>query len=99
MPGYQKTLRKKGSEKMENDLLEVYVTKYALTKGVQKRRVKLTSVSGMVKDSEEGHLYYHGKGKDWHYTLSAATKKAIEMKTKKVKSLKKQIHKLEALAF
>lgn len=87
------------SKKMEMDLLEVYVTRYALTKGIQKRIVKLTHTPEMVGDSKESHLFYHGEGDDWHYTLKAAIKRANEMKRKKVENLKKQLYKIEALEF
>ena len=43
--------------------------------------------------------YYHGEGKDWHRTKDSAIKQAEEMKQAKIKSMKKQLDKLENMKF
>ncbi len=85
-------------EKEIFEVFEVYVTKYALTKGIQKCTVKTTSIDGMLEDVKNPYRYYSGgEGKDWHMTLDKAIAKAIKMKNKKVKTLEKQIEKLKEM--
>lgn len=99
MYNHNQDFKLKEFNKMGKQILEVYVTRYALTKGIQKRTVELTHTTEMVVDSKERHLYYHGEGNEWHYTLKAAIKRANEMKKKKIETLKKQLRKIEALEF
>lgn len=77
----------------------VYVTKYALTKGIQERMVMLTTIDDMVGDVEHSLICYHGEGRDWHRTRESAVKRAEEMRKKKIASLKRNITKFEKLTF
>ena len=77
--------------------MKVYITKYALTSGIEEIEVELCSDS-MVRDMAHSR-YFHGDGKDWHRSLESAKTKAEEMRNKKIASLKKQIDKLERLEF
>ena len=52
---------------------------------------------GMIRTDDGAH--FHGEGKDWTRTKEAAAARAEEMKAKKIKSLKKQIEKLERMKF
>lgn len=79
--------------------LTVFVTRYALTRGIQERKVKETSVEGLLEDIEVTQLCYHDEGRDWHKTREEAVKKAEEMRQKKIQSLKKQIEKIENITF
>ena len=80
--------------------MKVWITKYALTKGVIETDGELTSsdsVSVLNRDlSLPTHWFYKG---DWHSDEQSAIKKAEEMRQKKIESLKKQIKKLEEMRF
>ena len=82
----------------------VWITKYALTKGIHQAEFK-----GFFEESEGvfdettveindtfNTLYFKG---DWHKTEAEAKKKANEMRLKKIKSLEKQIERLKKLEF
>jgi len=53
----------------------------------------------MIEILNSRYEYYHDEGKDWHTDKESAIKKAEEMKQKKIKSLKRQIEKLENMKF
>lgn len=83
---------------------KVYVTKYALTKGIQER------VMNVVKLDFDDNIYYARalESFDWtsfrigteaFLTKEEAIKKAEKMRIRKIKSLKKQIEKLDKLKF
>lgn len=80
--------------------MKVWITKYALTKGIIEADGGLTS-SESVSILNRGlplptHWFYKG---DWHSDKKSAIKKAEEMRQKKIESLKKQIEKLEGMRF
>jgi hypothetical protein len=89
---------------MKNEDITAWVTKYALTDGIQK-------VSGTVRHETSSDMLsyqarngYHGwtalvHGKDWHRTPEAALARAEEMRKAKIASLKKSIAKLEVIKF
>lgn len=83
---------------------KVYVTKYALTKGIQEM------VMNVVNSDFDDNIYYARKrcrfelisfriGIEAFLTKEEAIKKAEDMRDKKIKSLKKQIEKLDKLKF
>jgi hypothetical protein len=85
--------------------MEVYITKYALTKGILKldgersnscasMLVVRTKVPGRTYDN-----YYHGEGRDWHRTLEGAKQKAEAMRKKRLVSLENSMEKLKKLKF
>lgn len=84
---------------MERTRFTVFVTKYALTKGIFEREVEdcfdispdLVSVVGSWSE------YYHAN--DWHRTREEAVARAEQMRIAKIGSLKKQIARLEKLSF
>lgn len=87
---------------MKDTIIHVWITKYALTQGIFEIDATVcTDVSNdMIK--QVGVSYpttYHGEGKEWHRTKESAIKKAKEMKEVKIKSVKKQLTKLENLKF
>ena len=87
--------------------MKVWITKYALTQGVEEID------SNQVKEFEmtdTGYLCFRRNGKysyttelysqkEWHRTKEFAIQKAEEMRQKKIASLKKQIEKLERMRF
>ena len=78
--------------------MKVYITKYALSDGIlEKEAEECDRFLGMIRTDDGAH--FHGEGKDWTRTKEAAVARAQEMKTKKIKSLKKQIEKLERMKF
>lgn len=78
--------------------MKVYITRYALSDGIlEKEAEECDRFPGMIETDD--HEYIHGEGKDWTRTKEAAVARAEEMKAKKIKSLKKQIKKLERMKF
>lgn len=78
---------------------KVWITKYALTKGLYEMEVVKVSEDG---DSVYGKAWYdvfHGEGKDWCRTREAAVQRAEEMRTRKINNLKKKISELEKKTF
>lgn len=78
--------------------MEIYITKYALTEGIQKKKacrvsdkMAFVSVPGCLDD-----MYYKP---DWHETLAEAKAHAEIMRVKKIASLEKQLERLKALNF
>ena len=80
--------------------MKVWITKYALTRGIIETYGELTSsnsVSILNWDlSLPTNWFYKG---DWHSDKESAVKKAEEMRQEKIESLKKQIEKLERMRF
>ena len=78
--------------------MKVYITRYALSDGIlEKDAEECDRFPGMIRTDDGAH--FHGEGKDWTRTKEAAAARAEEMKAKKIKSLKKQIEKLERMKF
>ncbi len=80
--------------------MKVYITKYALTLGIQEREV-IECRHGMVKDMDTQFVaqYYHIEGKGWHRTIESAKKEAERMRQSRIKAWRKQIEKLKGLTF
>lgn len=81
----------------------VWITKYALTKGIYSLEVEKSHItdSDLVSyrtDSSMGCTEYFHK-KDYSHTKEEAVKIAEEMRIRKLKSLDKQIKKISALKF
>ena len=80
--------------------MKVWITKYALTRGIIEADVKLTSSDSVSILSRDlllpTHWFYKG---DWFSDKESAIQKAEEMRQKKIASLKKQIEKLERMRF
>lgn len=83
---------------------KVYITKYALTAGViecEVDRSRDTRTDGSVTVKWPGGLNgtAHFYGNQWQLTKEDAFKRADEMRKAKLKSLAKQVHKLEDMRF
>jgi len=77
---------------------KVFVTKYALSVGIQSMDAEIDINTRMIAVRDRGYVkYFHGT--DWHLTLEEAKKKAETMRQRKIASLKKQIEKLENIHF
>lgn len=89
--------------KNERDHFKVYVTKYALSTGI----IVISDVEWCTDISEQMVSYklrdnnitqiLHSP--DWHRTPETALARAEEMRQAKIKSIKKQLTKLEKLEF
>jgi hypothetical protein len=83
--------------------MKVWITKYALTKGIKSIDATPSSFYDGVCDNTNGtgaySTYYHGEGRDWHRTLEGAQAKAEKMRLAKIELLEKQIGKLRNLKF
>ncbi len=79
--------------------MKVYVTKYALTLGIQEREV-IDVGHGSVRDTATlMPQYFYIEGKGWHKTMESAIKQANRMRDSRIKALEKQIQKLKELTF
>jgi len=84
----------------KDEMFTVFITKYALTKGIEQYKVKKTYNNDSVLRIDGGyHIYYHGEGKEWHRTHESAVKKAKEIRKNKIILLKKQLEKIRKLKF
>jgi hypothetical protein len=80
----------------------VYITKYALTKGITKQEggISLDNSNLFVaRINARITGCYHTEGKDWHRTFEAASARAHDMRVSKIKSLKRSLAKMESLEF
>jgi len=80
--------------------MKVYITKYALTKGILEKEeaevCKDTSLD-MISVHSRYTEYYHKP--DWHESKEEAIEQAEKMRERKIKNLEKQINKLKNLSF
>ena len=81
---------------------KVFVTKYALTKGILclECEIKTYSDGGVYAVvNPNGLSCYYRLGLDFFYTLAEAKMKAEQMRDAKIKALHKQIDKLSKMDF
>ena len=83
----------------KNKKYTIYVTKYALTQGIQKKEVYYSGISEMMCDCENRGAAYHGGGDDWHFNRHDAILTAEKMRQKKLISLEKKINKIKNMKF
>lgn len=82
--------------------MKVYITKYALTSGIDKADARETQSVGMVVYRMPGGIhdqYAHGECREWHKTWESAHARAEAMRLAKIASHKKSIANLEKLTF
>lgn len=87
---------------MADQKIKVWITKYALTEGIQLVDAEVSGNSpSMVSYGNVGYgsQYAHGEGKDWHRTPESAMRRAEEMRKKKIASMRKSMAKLEVMTF
>ena len=81
--------------------MKFWVTKYALTKGIFEVEATECMDIGdkpmnMIRvQGGSGRTYYHCEGRDFHRTEMGALNRALEMGSKKIKALHKNINTLE----
>jgi len=85
---------------MERERITAWVTKYALTDGIEIVSAEHCSDinDGMISYGN-GYSAQTAHGKDWHITREAAIARAEEMRKAKIASLKRSICKLESMTF
>lgn len=88
------------SETLNREVVSAYVTRYALSTGIQLVRARIChDVSPeMIAYNVNGFTQF-AHGADWHLTVEEARKRSEEMRNKKIASLKKSIANLEELSF
>lgn len=79
--------------------MRVWISKYALTKGLYETEgVISTTSSSMIKEVDVDYPdFFHGN--EWHENKKEAIARAEEMRTKKIASLNKKLKKLEDMTF
>ena len=87
---------------MKNEIMKVWVTKYALTAGIFTKEAEIfnddTKLCCIRGDNEYTYDQYF-RGKDWHLLEKNVKIRFEEMKRKKIMSLEKQLKKIKALQF
>jgi hypothetical protein len=85
--------------------MKAYIIKHCLAKGII-RELEATlcgeEYPGQIRSEDKADYwapYFRGEGREWCSTITDAMAKAEEMKARKIASLKKQIKKLEGMAF
>lgn len=78
--------------------MKVYITKYALTKGIietEDAEICYNISENMIRSKKYGCFH----GNDWHTTKEGAVLRAEVMKKNKIQSLESQVEKLKGLKF
>jgi hypothetical protein len=85
----------------QGNIMKAWITKYALTSGIQEVDGEVdTSISAtMFSWTPASGWMKHAHGKDWHKTREAAIARAEEMRLTKIAGLKRSIAELEKLKF
>jgi len=89
----------------QNKIITVWITKYALTRGIFVKKAIINETDNNTVDIIDKDIIsweqsqYYGEGKEWHRTMEGAIKRAKEMRDKKINSLKKQLEKLKNMKF
>lgn len=78
--------------------MKVWITKYALTQGIFVKEAFDTSSDRMI-GYQDGSCRSYIHKPDWHTSEAEVLAHAEEMRTKKLRSLEKQIAKLQQLRF
>ena len=80
-----------------DELITVWISKYAMSKGLYSVRVRAGDVAdNMVR---EGYGYHHGEGKEWHRDYASALARAERMHGERIESLRRSLGKMERLRF
>ena len=75
--------------------MKVYITKYALTRGIEEKKASEFDV-GIEALYCEGKAYF---SHEWHLTKKEAIERAEQMRISEINKLLKRIKKLENLKF
>ncbi len=75
----------------------VYITKYALTKGIVEAEGVEKSVTMIAVKGKFGDAYYHNN--EWHTNKGAAIEMAKRMQNRRIASLQKSMESVKKLKF
>lgn len=81
------------------DKQTVWITKYAITRGIYEMEISSISDDGNTVHGKAWNDTFRGEGKNWCRTREEAVKRADAMRLKRIEDLKKQIAKLEKMKF
>jgi hypothetical protein len=87
---------------MNRDIFTAWITKYALTTGIDMVRAEWCndiSETMIIYGANDGRMGQTAQGKDWHRTPEAAIARAEEMRAAKIAAMRKQLTKLERMTF
>ncbi len=82
---------------MKKETFKVWISKFALTKGVYEIEVESTSIDAIVKTTDRYPSYFLER--QYHLTREEAVEQARKMQDAKLKSLEKQMNKISKLNF
>jgi len=80
-------------------MMQVWITKYALTQGIFMREVEFSSSNRTYVYTKEQYSQQFRLGTDAFETEEEAKRRAEEMRRRKIASLDKQIRKLQKIVF
>ena len=83
---------------MSREIIEVFITKYALTQGIIIKEVEIEDDREYACVIDVRPVESYSK-KDYTLTIEEARKQALILRNKKIASLKKQLLKMEAMNF
>ena len=86
-------------ERKENRMTVVYITKWALTRGIIQMETEDTSTDMIVVKSVSGWGTQCFHKSEWHIAKKDAAKRANDMVAKKIASLKKSLSKIRNMIF
>ena len=84
---------------MKENKLKIYITRYALTSGIQEAEATVGDHAPNMAVVEGTGLTLYLHGNDWHRTFESAVARAEEMRAKKLKVLDKTVRKLKDVSF
>jgi hypothetical protein len=74
-----------------------YITKYALSEGISYEECETSAIGEYVRVANDQWRHVFKIGRDAFENFDDAHKRAVEMRDKRIKSLKKQLGRLENL--
>ncbi len=85
-------------DRTETIIPKIWASKYALSQGILELG-PVTYKNDMVRFRQGNGMmqFYHGLGKEFHFSLEEAQARAEEMRITKIASLRKQIEKLQSM--
>ncbi len=79
--------------------MKVWVTKYALTRGITEHEAHTTSTRPQLVCLIGAGYQQHLRGNEWHVTRELAIRRAEQMRSAKIASMRRRIAVLETLRF
>jgi len=79
-----------------SDITSIWISKFALTTGIQEVRAMIIGETAYVQ-KDGSYIFYSGNGREWHRTLALALAKAEAMREGKIRSLERKLIKINKL--